>query len=68
MTNQIDDTILKTYTAEEVDAAAALFLQKQMERWTIANIYAPMKRHKQAGILKRHAKAVTQIGVIVRLR
>lgn len=62
MDNQVEETILRTYTAEEVDGAAVLLLQRKMEHWTIKNVFAPLKKFERDKMLKRYKDSIAQIG------
>lgn len=49
-------------TADQIDHVAITAIEKEMERWLIRTIYAPLKLREKKTILKEYKKKVQTIG------
>lgn len=61
--DQIAESIQASYlTADDLDAMAATKIQKEIEKWMIRTIYAPIKMGKKKKVRKKCKKAMSRIG------
>ena len=61
--NSVESSIRNSYKLQtDLDTLTTILIQKEMEKWLISNIYAPIKLSKREKIKKSFKKTVTQIG------
>ncbi|WP_105257102.1 hypothetical protein [Streptococcus suis] len=61
--HQLYQMLQDLYTkADQIDYATINAIEKEIERWLIRFIYAPLKLREKNAILKQHKKKVQTIG------
>ncbi|HEM3588525.1 TPA: hypothetical protein U1B91_001808 [Streptococcus suis] len=61
--HQLYQMLQDLYTkADQIDYATINAIEKEIERWLIRSIYAPLKLREKNAILKQHKKKVQTIG------
>ncbi|HFI0587119.1 TPA: hypothetical protein ACGO00_001294 [Streptococcus suis] len=61
--HQLYQMLQDLYTkADQIDCATINAIEKEIERWLIRSIYAPLKLREKNAILKQHKKKVQTIG------
>lgn len=61
--HQLYQMLQDLYTkADQIDYATINAIEKEIERWLIRSIYAPLKLREKNAILKQHKKKVQIIG------
>ncbi|HEM5199152.1 TPA: hypothetical protein U1364_000372 [Streptococcus suis] len=61
--HQLYQMLQDLYTkANQIDYATINAIEKEIERWLIRSIYAPLKLREKNAILKQHKKKIQTIG------
>ncbi|WP_449453648.1 hypothetical protein [Streptococcus suis] len=61
--HQLYQMLQDLYTkVDQIDYATINAIEKEIERWLIRSIYAPLKLREKNAILKQHKKKVQTIG------
>ncbi|HEM3552086.1 MULTISPECIES: hypothetical protein [Streptococcus] len=61
--HQLYQMLQDLYTkADQIDYVTINAIEKEIERWLIRSIYAPLKLREKNAILKQHKKKVQTIG------